>query len=141
MKKNCNKIESTCGTTNWATCIIYEGTTNENSPLKDDCKLSVEESIEDIYTQLEQINLSDLGEKCLTYVLEEGKIIVKNVLLKYEEEICTLKEKVETLETTSFGDTNISAMNLDLDCLALPCDTSITTVKDLFQALINKSCE
>lgn len=141
MKNNCNKVEQTCGTTNYAACIEYEGTTNDNSILKNDCKLSVEESTQDIYNQLEQINLSELGERCLEYVLEDNKIVVKNVLLKYEEEICDLKEKVEILETTAFCDINIENCGLDLNCLELPCENNIITVKDLFQALINKSCE
>ena len=141
-KKNCNKIENTCtGNRNFATCIEYEGTTNEQSPLKDDCSINVEEAIQDIYNQLEETDLTLLGD-CLEYVeTEEGKIIVKNVLLKHEQEICDLKDRLDELENRTICDLPISECGLDLDCLSLPCDTSIVTIKDLFQALINKVCE
>lgn len=141
-KENCNKIKHTCtGNRNYATCIMYEGETNEHSPLKDDCELTIEETTQDIYNQLEEINLSELGG-CLEYVeTEEGKIIVKNVLLKHEQEICDLKNRIDELENRQICDFPISACGLDLDCLSLPCDDSIATIKDLFQALINKVCE
>jgi len=141
-KKNCNKIENTCtGNRNFATCIEYEGTTNEQSILKDDCSLNLEETTQDIYNQLEEIDLTLLGD-CLEYEeTDDGKIIVKNVLLKHEEEICALKDRVDEIENMAICDYPISSCGLDLYCLSLPCDNSILTIKDLFQALINKVCE
>lgn len=137
-KNNCNKIKQTCGTTLVAQCVSYEGTTNENSPLKDDCALSISETTQDIYNQLEQISLSELGEKCLTYVLDDdGKIIVKNVLLKYEEEICTLKEKVEELESVAICETNIQDCNIDWGTLVNSCGQQPTTLAESLQLIID----
>ena len=136
--KNCNKgIKATCGDLkNYAICTQYEGTLSENTELDiDDC-LSVEEVIEDQNLQLDDlynhINLSSLGENCLSYVQEDGKNIVKNVLLKYEEEICDLKERMLTLETTDLCDRDITQC-ADLSGLVGQCDTPIITIGDFIQ--------
>jgi hypothetical protein len=89
--KNCNKIKSTCGTRIQAECVDWEGAVNTKSELEGEECLSISDTTQDIYTQLEEIDLSALGESCLTYVeTEAGKKIVKNVLLKFEEKICEL---------------------------------------------------
>lgn len=147
MANNCgNKVKHTCGTLHYATCTRYEGSVNPQSELAEDTCLDLEGTTQDIYNQLEDLNeqldLSELGEKCLTYIEdEEDRIVVKNVLLKFEDEICTLKEKVEALENRQLCDFPIEGCDLDLSCLSLPCDTTISTMADLFQALINKVCE
>ena len=138
--KNCNKIKKTCGTTMFATCVSYEGTVNSISEYTDNDCLSIEETTQDIYNQLEQLNLSELGNACLEYVEEDGKLLVKNVLKKYEDEICTLKEELETVKNTQFCNMKVTECGLDFSCLELPCEQEILTVKDLFQALINKVC-
>jgi len=142
--KHCNQIKHTCGTTTYATCVTYETPVPEFSELGE-C-VDIEQTTTELYELVgdirNQIDLSALGEECLEYVeTEEGKIIVKNVLLKFEAEICDLKTKVETLENRQLCDFPIADCDLDLDCLALPCDTSITTWAHVIQALINKSCE
>lgn len=140
--KKCNaKVKHTCGSTNYATCINYEGTVNSQSELIDYSCLDLEETTQDIYNQLEQLDLSELGNECLEYVKEDNKIKLISALLVYEKEICELKDKIENLETKSLCEMSISECGLDLKCLQLPCDTQINTVKDLFQALIDKSCE
>jgi hypothetical protein len=136
----CNKIKDTCGTRNYASCIDYENIVNTNSSLDASDCLNLDEVAEDIYTQLEGINLSALGEACLTYVDSEGKLIVKNVLLKMEEEICTLKEEVKTLKEKPLCDLPLGDC-VDTLCLADVCDNTITTVGQLLQALVNKVCE
>lgn len=139
-----NKTKNTCGEKGYATCVYYEKAVPDFSELED-C-ITLEETTEELYKIIkdlkEQVDLSALGEGCLTYVEDEqNRIVVKNVLLKYEEEICTLKDKVEELETKSISEMLIADWGLALDCLTLPCDNSIATVKDLFQAIINKTCE
>ena len=144
--KNCsNKIKSTCGTTNYATCISYESVLPEFSELTD-C-VDLDQTTTELYSLVgeikEEIDLSELGNKCLEYVeTDEGKIVVKNVLLKFEEKICELEEKITDLETTDICNKSITSCNLDLSCLdLLPCDTPINTLGDLLQAMINKICE
>lgn len=142
MKNKCNKVESTCTTKNYATCIIYESEVNEVSELSDHCALSIEETTQDIYNQLEEINLSELGETCLEYILDPNdKITVKNVLLKFEEQICTLKEQVITLQNRQLCDLPIGECLESLDCLELPCETNIITLGDWMSAVTAKICE
>lgn len=142
---NCNqKIKQTCGSTVYATCTAFEGTPNSQSELANESCLDVNQTTQDLYDQLETVidnsDLSELGQTCLSYTTVGGKIFVKNALLKMEEEICTLKAQVQTLQTTAICDMSLADCGLDLECLTLPCDNEINTLKDLLQALITKSC-
>lgn len=139
--KNCNKIKHTCGSIVFADCTSYEGTVNADSEFNENNCLSIEQTTQDIYNQLDNLDLSALGESCLTYVTIEGKNIVKNVLLKHEEKICELQARVLELENRQFCDLPVTDCDLDFSCLELPCEAQILTAKDLFQALINKVCE
>lgn len=138
--KNCNKIKHTCGSTSNATCIHYESNVNVDSEFTNADCLTIEETTQDIYNQLENLDLSALGELCLSYVQENNKNIVKNVLLKFEEEICNLKEEVETVKNRQLCDMLIGDC-VDVKCLTDICDNSITTFGELLQSLIDKSCE
>ena len=141
---NChNKIKHTCGSIVFAGCTSYEGILPEFSELE--CP-SIEETTEELYNLVgeikEETDLKDLGDKCLEYVeTEEGKIIVKNVLLKHEDEICLLKNRVKQLEDRQLCDFPISSCGIDLKCLSLPCDTSITNIGQLLEAMITKICQ
>lgn len=134
-------MNSRCKKT-YADCTVYEQTVNEYSSLDDTTCLSVEETIQDIYNQLDtQLNLTELGNECLTYTRIGGKLYTKEVLLTMEAEICALKEEVENLKTITFCDTPINQCGLDFKCLEETCGGEIVTFKDLMQSLINKSCE
>lgn len=138
MKNKCNKVEQTCGTPTYASCTEFEGTPNELSPLGDDCTLSVEEVLNDIYTQLEEINLSELGETCLEYILDdEGRAVVKNVLLKFEEEICSMKTQITALQTTDICNQNITSCDLDFGSLTTACDTPVSTLAEALQLILD----
>ena len=137
------KIKYGCDTS-YATCIIVESTPNPQSSLLDVECISQQDFNEDVYEQLENIqiqsDLSELVNLCLNYVEVGGKIFVKNALLKMESEICLLKEEVETLKTTTIFDKSLVGSGLDLDCLTDACSNEITTYGELFQALITKVC-
>ena len=140
-----NKIKYGCGDITYATCLKTEVVPNSQSSLIDSECIVQEQVNEDVYEQLENIqtqsDLSELGELCLTYTTVEGKLFVKNALLKLEEEICSLKENVETLKTTDILDKSIIGLGLDLECLTDACSGTITTYRELFQALIAKVCK
>ena len=143
MKKNCNKIKHTCGSIVFADCTSYQTDLPEFSELE--CP-SIEETTEELYNLVgeikEQTDLSELGEKCLEYLLDENdKIVVKNVLLKFEEEICNLKEELELVKNRQICSIPITECLPDLGCLALPCDTSIVTLGDWMLAVQTKICE
>ena len=139
--KNCNKISHTCGERTYLICSEYEGTVNSDSSLVEESCLNGQEVVQDIYNQLENLDLSALGELCLSYVQENNKNIVKNVLLKFEDEICLLKSRVKQLEDRQLCDFPITACGIDLKCLSLPCDTSITNIGQLLEAMITKICQ
>lgn len=137
----CNKTKHTCGDPNYATCITYEKELPDFTKIEDDC-YTIDETTEDQYLILgdikNEIYLSDLGKKCLSYVLDENdKIIVKNVLLKYEEEICNLKQEVSTLKTTSICNTSIESCNLDFGDLVDGCGEKPKTLKETLQLILN----
>lgn len=140
-----NKIKYGCGDITYATCLKTEVVPNSQSSLLEEECLVQEQVNEDVYEQLENIqtqsDLSELGELCLTYTTVEGKLFVKNALLKLEEEICSLKEEVEILKTTSIFDKFLTNSGLDLSCLTTSCSETITTYGELFQALIAKVCK
>lgn len=134
---NCNKIKHTCSSTNYATCIHYESSVNTDSQYNDNDCLSIEETTQDIYNQLENLDLSALGELCLEYVQVSGKNIVKNVLLKFEEKICELENRVEELETVNICNQSITSCNLDFGTLTNQCDTQPTTLAETLQLILD----
>ena len=139
--RNCNKIKHTCGSTNYATCIHFEGSVNTDSEFDENDCLSIEQTTQDIYNQLENLDLSALGERCLTYAeSEDGKNIVKNVLLKFEEEICNLKEELETVKNRPLCEMPLGDC-VDTKCLVDACNENISTVGQLLQALVDINCE
>ena len=145
-KQSCqSKVKHTCtGSIQYALCTSYETELPEFSELE--CP-SIEETTEELYNLVgeikEETDLSEIGEKCLEYLLDENdKIVVKNVLLKFEEEICNLKEELETVKNRQICSIPITeCFPNGFDCLALPCDTSIVTLGDWMLAVQTKLCE
>ena len=135
---NChNRLKHTCGSTNYATCIQYESSVNTDSQYDENDCLSIEETTQDIYNQLENLDLSALGELCLTYVQEDNKNIVKNVLLKFEEKICELENRVEELETVNICNQSITSCNLDFGDLVDACGNQPTTLAETLQLILD----
>ena len=135
--KNCNKISHTCGERTYLICSEYEGTVNSDSSLLEESCLNGQEVVQDIYNQLENLDLSALGELCLTYVQEDNKNIVKNVLLKFEEKICELEEKITELETVNICNQNIVPCNLDFGSLTTECGDQPTTLAEAIQLILD----
>ena len=145
-KQSCqSKVKHTCtGSIQYALCTSYEGILPEFSELE--CP-SIEETTEELYNLVgeikEQTDLSEIGEKCLEYLLDENdKIVVKNVLLKFEEEICNLKEELEIVKNRQICDIPITeCFPNGFDCLIGDCDNSIVTLKDWMLAMQTRICE
>lgn len=140
MKECKDKIKSTCGSTTYATCVQYETELPTFSAIIG-CP-TIEETTEELYLEVGKIkdnnDLTSLGEKCLTYVKEDGKNIVKNVLLEYETQICILKEELEDFKTKGICELSIVGCNLNLTDLVDVCGETPTTLGQLLQILINK---
>jgi len=145
MAKNCgNKVSNTCGTRSYSACVDFEGTPNSQSELAEELCLDQEQVTQDLYNQVgeikNEIDLSELGESCLEYVTTEGKIIVKNALLKFEAEICDLKNRVTELETEAICSKPIGDCLDVIGCLVDPCDNSILTLGDWMKVVAEKIC-
>jgi hypothetical protein len=141
--KNCgNKIKHMCGEKTYATCTYYELEVPAFSSLVGQECITIEETTEDLYNLVggikSEIDLSALGNDCLTYVQEGGKTIVKNVLIKYEEEICNLKDRVTYLENEAICDKIITDC-VDLTGILDACSTPITTLGQLLQYLLDNT--
>ena len=139
---NCgqDKRKFHCGQRLNSVCVFYDGYIPEDSDLSGEECITVEETIDDLYHMIddikENIDLSDLGDKCIDYDEEEpGKIKVKEALIKFEELICELKENSST--TTVNG---IDLSKIDPKCLINECQANFTSVEQLLQAIIDKLC-
>lgn len=122
-----------CYTKTQAICTMYKGYIPKYSKLKDEECVTVEETIEELYENqeniLDSINLDNLGKDCLDYDYED-KLKVKDVLLEYEKQICTIKDQIGGSEEN---------LELDFKCLVNPCGT-LNSLNDLLQILINEIC-
>jgi len=134
-----NKISHTCGERTYLICSEYEGTVNTDSSLTEESCLNGQEVVQDIYNQLENLDLSALGELCLSYVQDNNKNIVKNVLLKFEEKICEYEERINLLENRPLCEMPLGDC-VDTKCLVDSCNENISTVGQLLQALVDLNC-
>lgn len=144
--RNCkDKITSTCGKKVNAKCVDYEGTFHDESELTTCDYPSVEDVIEDINVTLNEItaalDTSGLGDSCITYTEVDGKITIKEALLRLEEKVCALSSAIDTSGCPPVFSQDITCVGLDYGCLVDPCGNPITNLKDLLQALINISCQ
>jgi len=138
--KNCNKIKYSCsGDAVFATCTSYESDLPEFSEISG-CP-NIEETTTELYELVgelrDQTDLSELGEKCISYTKVEGKIFVKNVLLKMEEEICTLRERADELENTDICDKDITSCNFDFGTLVDSCGEKPQTLGATIQLILD----
>ncbi len=138
--KNCNRISHTCGERTYLICSEYEGSVNSDSSLIEESCLNGQEVVQDIYNQLENLDLSALGELCLEYTQASGKNIVKNVLLKFEEKICEYEQRITELENRPLCEMPLGDC-VDTKCLVDACNENISTVGQLLQALVDINCE
>ena len=144
MKCNNNKLKNTCGIKTPSRCVFYDLDLPEFSKLSilNDC-ITIEETTDDLYNLtdliLSSIDTKDLGKQCLNYKVSQNKykpseniIFIKDILLKFEEEICSLKNNNKT-------EVDI-IKNLDFKCLQDPCNNDINSLETLLQVIINEIC-
>lgn len=133
-KDNCVRQESLC--------TFYGGYIPDDSPLKDSDCVSIEETTEDTYKSIdnikEDINLSSLGQDCLSYnEVEAGKPTVLEVSKVFEEEICKLKD-FNSKQVESICELPIEDCGLDLRTLVDSCNTVPETFSDILQVFIDE---
>ena len=105
----------------------------EYSILNQECA-SIEETTEELYKNqekiLESIDLSELGNDCISYQKQGEKLKVNEVLYALESEICDIKDKIT--------ENVFKEMNLDFKGLSDQCGNNISSLKIFFQTLINE---
>ena len=144
MKCNNNKLKHNCGIKTPSRCVFYDLDLPEFSKLSilNEC-ITIEETTNDLYNitdlVLSSIDTKELGKQCLKYKVSQNKykpfediIFIKDILLKFEEEICELKNETDSNSNDS--------LELDFKCLTNPCNNEINSLKDLLQILINEVC-
>ena len=145
-KRKCNTIKDTCGKKMSSECVDYEREVNECSDLDSNDCLTIADTTQDLFNQVQKIkdslNLDELGNSCLTYdQLDPTKLEVKEALKGLEEKVCQLCELVPgATECNPIYDQIIDCVGLDFKCLTDPCNETISTLKELLQALIDQVC-
>ena len=130
----CNNRKNTCaGNIVSSICTKYMGYLPEYSILNQECA-SIEETTEELYKNqekiLESIDLSELGNDCISYQKQGEKLKVNEVLYALESEICDIKDKIT--------ENVFKEMHLDFKGLTDQCGNNISSLKIFFQTLINE---
>lgn len=138
------KLKNTCGVVSFATCTYYEDSVPVFSSLINEDCYTVEEVIVDTYQILtsikSELDLVDLLNNGIEYVLVDGKVLTNNALSKHAEEIIALKKSVSDILTGYDGNMDITSWGLDTSCLVDACGDDITTLKQVLDSLITKVC-
>ena len=141
---------NTCGKKVNAKCVDYEGELHKNTKIGACDNPSVEDVIEDINDQIDllsdSLDLSELGNQCITYTKEGEDLLAKEAFKALEDKICEIAEYVGLPESACTGcetcspifNEEIACMGLDLGQLVDACGEQPATVKDLLQLLINE---
>lgn len=135
-----NKISNTCISKTYATCVEIETELPEFSEITG-CP-DVEQTTSELYELVGEIknetDLTALGNLCLEYTLTGGKIIVKNVLAKFEQIICEQQEQILDLQNTAICTTSIVGCNFDFGTLTTNCGNIPATFGEAFQLVLDK---
>lgn len=132
----CNNINNTCVEEVNSRCVTSEATLPKRTKITDKCvtQHEVNEDHAAILDEIgEQIDTAGITSDCGS--VPEGSDN-KSVLQLLWSKACALENKVEKKVEGS-----ITEMNLDFKCLTTDCGESITTEKELFQALIDMACQ
>jgi hypothetical protein len=135
-------VKNTCGERLFATCVYYEGILPAFTNVPEANCYTLEEIVADVYQQFQTIYDelevdSLLGDLSLTYTLVNSKVVVRQALKTFEQEIDSLKTKVDNIAKYQLCDLPIAGCNLNLGALEDACGNQITNFGELFQALID----
>ena len=137
-----SKIKHTCGNRVNANCTFYDGFLSEDSELLEESCVVISETTAELYkitdSIKQEIDLSSLGTKCLSYQEQTaGDVQVNEALVTFEEEICVLKDSISNLPDSS---QDIDITQIDTKCLLDNCSTGINSPTELIQSIIDTLC-
>jgi hypothetical protein len=130
-----------------AICTQYKGTVSENSELKDEDCLTIEETTQDIYNIIDiimkVIDLSDIEYKCLDDIEfeDDENPTLKEILDKLIREICLLKESSNNNPVVNPCEIDLSSCGINPSCLDNdPCTGGFSTLPEVLNSIITKLC-
>ena len=131
-----------------AICTQYKGTVSENSELKDEDCLTIEETTQDIYNIIDivmkVIDLSDIEYKCLDDIEfeDDENPTLKEILDKLIKEICLLKDNSNNNPAVNPCEIDLSSCGIDQSCLNVDsCSGGFSTLPDVLNSIIDKLCK
>lgn len=116
------KYSNTCSDINYAPCVRYEEELPEFTKIDKDC-VNLEDTTKDIYEIIGELK-EQLPEE------------LKERLEQVEEEVVTLKQKVEQLENKNYCEIDMSSC-VEVDGVD-PCGDSITTLGAILNDIYSK---
>lgn len=151
-----DKTKNTCGEVVSAACVRYELDIPEISPISGNSCVTIEETTKDLYELVDKVftkidTTAIKSSDCVTYVLNsDGDIDPKEILKVHDTKIvellkatglcdsCTTCPAGDEVNTNTSPNLDITKLNINFRCLADECDGTITNLKELLQAIINK---
>lgn len=139
-----DKPKYTCGDRRSnARCVFYDIPVPTYSKLVEEDCLTVEETTEDIYKLIswikESVDLTgvsfnelEVEEVSDSYIKNNHRVLLKEVITKLISELYNLKNKVDEKDP--------ERMDLDYKCLVSSCGDPISTTEQLLQTLIDEVC-
>ena len=130
-----------------AICTQYKGTVSENSELKDEDCLTIEETTQDIYDIIDiimkVIDLSDIEYECLEDIEfeDDENPTLKEILDKLIKEICLLKENSNNNPAINPCEIDLSDCGINQSCLDVDsCSGGFSTLPEVLNSIIDKLC-
>ena len=135
-------ISNICIKSTDSKCVDYDGPLSDNTTIVDPCVNQYEVN-EDIYslidTMTEGLDTSLLGGGGGCGIATTSDT-VGGVLQDFEDEICSLRSRILTLEVKDYGALDVTGFGIDFTCLANVCETLPTTLAEWMQAIQDKVC-
>lgn len=131
-------IKQTCGKKSYATCVYYELPLPEISSLVGEECVTVEETTDDLYTLVQNIqnsiNVLSIDVDCVDMPAD---FTIADLVEAQNAKICELEDEIATLRQESICDKSIEDCGLDLGTLLDDCGEPVTTLGQYLQIIAN----
>lgn len=133
-----DNIKHRCGNKQYASCVYYELTVPEISSLVDEDCITIEETTEDLYQIITNLNSSiDVSQINTDSLTLPSDFTIKDLVEAQNNKISELEEEVENLNEESICDKSIEECGLDLGTLLDDCGEPVTTLGQALQIIFN----
>ena len=134
-----NKISNYCADPILSTCVDHEASLGVNTKITDEC-VSQSDVNTDLYAITDEIieglDITGITSSCIAIPAGAS---VATILALYEERICELNGKVETLEDINYANINITSFGLTIPaCIADSCANPPQTLAEWMQIMMDQ---